>query len=219
MRWYFGFSGSNARSHSTPERLAFFLVLGIPVFLGCWLAFQVLLPVYVSFLGMGAQIYYSFSGRSFQFLTRGSKILFRSFSAPAFEADLAAQGIYANTVFLWTLILLIPTMPWRKRGAALALGTFLLYLCQVAFLVTKVEAGLIGAHHPAAGNAAWWHFWDDFFEITGKAFFPVAIWIPLGLKYFLGFTESPAGKGRRSAGRNDPCPCGSGKKFKRCCGR
>jgi len=24
---------------------------------------------------------------------------------------------------------------------------------------------------------------------------------------------------RRKAGRNDPCPCGSGKKFKRCCGR
>ncbi len=25
--------------------------------------------------------------------------------------------------------------------------------------------------------------------------------------------------GRRHAGRNDPCPCGSGKKYKRCCGR
>ena len=23
----------------------------------------------------------------------------------------------------------------------------------------------------------------------------------------------------KKAGRNDPCPCGSGKKFKRCCGR
>lgn len=22
-----------------------------------------------------------------------------------------------------------------------------------------------------------------------------------------------------SAGRNDPCPCGSGKKFKKCCGK
>jgi len=22
----------------------------------------------------------------------------------------------------------------------------------------------------------------------------------------------------RQAGRNDPCPCGSGKKYKRCCG-
>jgi uncharacterized protein YecA (UPF0149 family) len=24
---------------------------------------------------------------------------------------------------------------------------------------------------------------------------------------------------RASAGRNDPCPCGSGLKFKKCCGR
>jgi uncharacterized protein YecA (UPF0149 family) len=23
----------------------------------------------------------------------------------------------------------------------------------------------------------------------------------------------------RTAGRNDPCPCGSGKKFKKCCGK
>jgi len=26
----------------------------------------------------------------------------------------------------------------------------------------------------------------------------------------------PAGK---KVGRNDPCPCGSGKKYKRCCGK
>lgn len=25
-------------------------------------------------------------------------------------------------------------------------------------------------------------------------------------------------KAARPAGRNDPCPCGSGKKFKKCCG-
>lgn len=24
---------------------------------------------------------------------------------------------------------------------------------------------------------------------------------------------------QRTAGRNDPCPCGSGKKFKKCCGK
>jgi uncharacterized protein YecA (UPF0149 family) len=24
--------------------------------------------------------------------------------------------------------------------------------------------------------------------------------------------------GRQKIGRNDPCPCGSGKKFKKCCG-
>jgi len=26
-------------------------------------------------------------------------------------------------------------------------------------------------------------------------------------------------KSSRTAGRNDPCPCGSGKKFKKCCGK
>ena len=29
----------------------------------------------------------------------------------------------------------------------------------------------------------------------------------------------PAQAAARSVGRNDPCPCGSGQKFKRCCGR
>jgi uncharacterized protein YecA (UPF0149 family) len=24
---------------------------------------------------------------------------------------------------------------------------------------------------------------------------------------------------RQKVGRNDPCPCGSGKKYKKCCGR
>lgn len=28
----------------------------------------------------------------------------------------------------------------------------------------------------------------------------------------------PVRRDRPRAGRNDPCPCGSGKKFKKCCG-
>ncbi|MGJ3260609.1 MAG: UPF0149 family protein [Rhodospirillales bacterium] len=30
-------------------------------------------------------------------------------------------------------------------------------------------------------------------------------------------TPAPANESRRKVGRNDPCPCGSGKKFKKCC--
>ena len=35
----------------------------------------------------------------------------------------------------------------------------------------------------------------------------------------LGRALNPAepSKGRRGIGRNDPCPCGSGQKFKKCC--
>jgi preprotein translocase subunit SecA len=29
--------------------------------------------------------------------------------------------------------------------------------------------------------------------------------------------SSPVASGRPKVGRNDPCPCGSGKKFKKCC--
>ena len=34
-----------------------------------------------------------------------------------------------------------------------------------------------------------------------------------------GHSEDDAAKARRKIGRNDPCPCGSGKKYKYCCGR
>jgi hypothetical protein len=30
-------------------------------------------------------------------------------------------------------------------------------------------------------------------------------------------TPGPSKSGRKQVGRNDPCPCGSGKKFKKCC--
>ena len=36
---------------------------------------------------------------------------------------------------------------------------------------------------------------------------------------FLEYTLTLANKSKRKIGRNDPCPCGSGKKFKKCCGR
>ena len=32
------------------------------------------------------------------------------------------------------------------------------------------------------------------------------------------FCHAKQYRGRLDVGRNDPCPCGSGKKFKKCCG-
>lgn len=43
-----------------------------------------------------------------------------------------------------------------------------------------------------------------------------------GIWYFFDGKMVSAGQYRREApkvGRNDPCPCGSGKKFKKCCGK
>jgi hypothetical protein len=42
----------------------------------------------------------------------------------------------------------------------------------------------------------------------------------LSVREMDGLLERPAaGPAPRTVGRNDPCPCGSGKKYKRCCGR
>ena len=32
-------------------------------------------------------------------------------------------------------------------------------------------------------------------------------------------TSAPRAEKQKKVGRNDPCPCGSGKKYKRCCGK
>ena len=32
-----------------------------------------------------------------------------------------------------------------------------------------------------------------------------------------GEPEKPVANPNRNVGRNDPCPCGSGKKYKKCC--
>lgn len=36
--------------------------------------------------------------------------------------------------------------------------------------------------------------------------------------YVHGSMIAPTVKNERKVGRNDPCPCGSGKKYKKCCG-
>lgn len=46
-----------------------------------------------------------------------------------------------------------------------------------------------------------------------------ALWSELGLPRPVAVeVEQPRTSASSSAGRNDPCPCGSGKKYKKCCG-
>jgi len=117
------------------------------------------------------------------------------------------------------LVLPTPGMRLKKRASVVAAAIGLLYLSHVAFLVTKVEITLVTVEHPIAGAAWLWKPLDNAFEIVGKAFSPILIWLALTLPYMMGFVD-PLRKtvGERPPGRNDPCPCGSGKKFKDCCG-
>lgn len=52
----------------------------------------------------------------------------------------------------------------------------------------------------------------DEYDRTATAL--IAGWIPMLDRWRLSHDQGPAA---RAPGRNDPCPCGSGRKFKKCC--
>ena len=184
-----------------------------------WLFLPLLETVYIRMLALGGKVYYSFEGKGLDFSVHGLEIFFQSRARPRFEANLSPEAIYSNIVILMALVLPTPGMRVKKRTAVVAGALGLLYLSHIAFLVTKVEVTLVTVDHPLAGTAWLWTTVDNAFEIVGKAFFPILIWLALTLPYMMGFVDPlPTAGQDRPTGRNDPCPCGSGKKFKYCCG-
>lgn len=60
---------------------------------------------------------------------------------------------------------------------------------------------------------------NRFYAHMGMFIVPFLIWFLFCQKEILGLAKGVAKVGRsKSVGRNDPCPCGSGKKYKLCCG-
>jgi hypothetical protein len=184
-----------------------------------WLAFQLIAPTYGEALAGGVGQLYRVQEKPLEFVTAGPRLLFQCHRHPAFEANLSTEGVDANMPFLLTLLLVTPGMRVGNRLLRLVTACFLLYLSHVAFLMVKVEVTLLAAEHPLAGTPWLWNTLDNLFEITGKAFFPIFIWLLLGLPYMLGEVDpSPVRNIKGQPGRNDPCPCGSGSKYKFCCG-
>jgi len=69
---------------------------------------------------------------------------------------------------------------------------------QVEFVVSYTEKGLRQEHHELS----------SFKKVDGIWYFTTGKTMP-----------KPASRAVPKTGRNDPCPCGSGKKFKKCCGQ
>ncbi|MCW8920035.1 MAG: YchJ family protein [Sedimenticola sp.] len=69
----------------------------------------------------------------------------------------------------------------------------------VEFIATFKEKGVVRNHHERSSFS---RVGDEWFFVDGKI-------VPPATKV----NDTP------KIGRNDPCPCGSGKKYKKCCGR
>jgi SEC-C motif domain protein len=65
------------------------------------------------------------------------------------------------------------------------------------------------AHYLRGGQRFTLHEISQFEKIDGKWFYVDGDMIPASVEQVVS----------KKVGRNDPCPCGSGKKYKKCCGR
>jgi len=146
----------------------------------------------------------------------------QAFSLDSDEPILSMVGYrqHYNLVLLVALILSAPGVPSYQRMKILILGVVILLGLDIATLIVGIE-------HSYAGRgivpltATEWVVYDQVFMLfgTGITLFPVLIWGLLTFKYWLPMPHVKVKIRAGKIGRNDPCPCGSGKKYKLCCGK
>lgn len=139
----------------------------------------------------------------------------------------AASGNFGLPL-LAALIVATPGWGWGARARALGWGLGLLTLTQVAFMLVTLEfwqqmpvrdprGGLLYLPgHSSLGLRIVSPLYY-FFEIVGRGFFALIIYLGLIAVGWTAPEAIPPVPRERPVGRNDPCPCGSGRKYKRCC--
>jgi hypothetical protein len=138
-------------------------------------------------------------------------------------AIVPSDAIHINAVLFLALVLGTPELVAVQRLAIVALGLPALYLADVFTLFVWCRWTLVtdfGYLGPTAAADRWvgfTHYWPQLFLISiGNQLFPVAAWA--AALAFVWRHRRARGAAVRAIGRNDPCPCGSGRKYKRCCG-
>jgi hypothetical protein len=132
-------------------------------------------------------------------------------------------NLYIHAIIIFSMLAAWPGIAFRDRVKLLAIGVPFLILVEmldVPLLTVsrcKVHAQmLVSQGSPAA--AALHEFWLKFLNSGGREFLSIfAGLLAVAVFYLLKLRGAPQLSERKEPGRNDPCPCGSGKKYKRCC--
>ena len=127
---------------------------------------------------------------------------------------------------LAALVLATPAWSLTRRGRVFAVTVGLLILTQFLSLLVNIEYTKLWPQKTAAGivvsldysrvKMILFDWLYAFLEFMGRGFFALLLYF-WAIALVWGRPEPESLKG--SVGRNEPCPCGSGVKTKRCCGR
>ena len=148
-----------------------------------------------------------------------------------FKVELWKGYASYDLILFAALILATPGWPLVQRLRLLGIGLALLTVAEIAFFISTIEYSQLRTVPTSTGAllyppeysrpkevAATWIYY--FFQTMGRGMFPLLVYVGvIGVAWTSTPKTPPARVPAGSPRRNDPCPCGSGKKYKRCCGK
>jgi hypothetical protein len=135
--------------------------------------------------------------------------------------ELRVHTVHWNLVLAGTLLLATPLARLRRAPGRIALASAALFGSHVVHVTLSVLVTLAVTFEERGielfGGAASTALSTGILlmDAVVSPILPFALW---AFAVAGGERSSKQGSGAR-VGRNDPCPCGSGRKFKKCCGR
>lgn len=136
------------------------------------------------------------------------------------EAKAGIQGysMYTAPIILFAVILAWPGLGYKTRFKAFLIALPLFILTQLVdipvLVINRVEA-----YWPAVTFGAKLRMFWAFVLANGGTQFMAFLAALVSIFATQWVLPPPAAPAMKQVARNEPCPCGSGKKFKRCCGK
>ena len=216
--WFLGTDERRAAPLSAPRRFALLALLVLLGYGVAWLLVRIAQDLTAEVLAALAPIAAALLGEPMRFHTEGPFVFFVTQFGRRLEAWVDSRDMTTDLPLLLTLMLVTPGLRWQRRLLYTLGAVGLALLVYTGFLITKVQVVLITANQATTGSPSFWKGMDDIFEITGKTFSPIFIWLVFALPYLLGRVDQRAASAPDRPSRNAPCPCGSGRKYKKSCG-
>ena len=235
MGWFSGFFGWRSSSKSVVSNPFLFFGRVLLFFALSYLIWVPISPFYTKALSTVSKEAVFFtelsapsSHNKVTYLKSKNSDIIVSYSKPepkGTSLKLEGKQIHMNMVLLIALVLASPRLNISKRLKLLllAIGTlFFVHVLLTIFVVKFYSAQILDSHSNELNNGIMQniYYWGKtFYEGVGWQFFPFFIWAILCYKTFFFKEEATKSKIKEKIDRNAPCPCGSGRKYKRCCGR
>jgi hypothetical protein len=149
------------------------------------------------------------------------------FGGRTHSSNMRVDTITYGLPMLAALVLVTRAGSWRAKAECLALGAAVMMIITVPAVMMwakltslQLDDQLAQATMEGTGDRASFFYYGFHGYAYSQPVIAVAIWIGLMM---LGLFKDKASANQMArpanVARNAPCPCGSGRKYKRCCGR